>query len=96
MTSIQSYFMKRTSKCPKCGSTDIIADAKAVDRGDGNAQHDMSIATFRKPEAIIFKEKQQTTVSAWVCGECGYIEFYADAPKQIKLPMTEPGFKQSL
>ena len=25
--------MKRTNKCPNCGSSDIIADAKAIDRG---------------------------------------------------------------
>ena len=26
--------MKRTQKCPKCGSTELIADAKAIDRDD--------------------------------------------------------------
>ena len=26
------HSMKRTKKCPKCGSSDIIADAKAIDR----------------------------------------------------------------
>lgn len=78
--------MKQTRKCPKCGSSDIVADAKAIDRGDANAQYEMSVATFRKPEAMIFKEKQETTVSAWVCAVCGYIEFYADSPWTIKLP----------
>ena len=78
--------MKRTGKCPKCGCTDIIADAKAVDRGDGNSEQEMIIVTFRKPEAIFFKEKQETTVSAWVCAGCGFVEFYADRPSFIKLP----------
>ncbi|NLS90995.1 MAG: hypothetical protein GXX96_02260 [Planctomycetaceae bacterium] len=77
--------MKQTGKCPKCGCTDVIADAKAIDRGHGNWEQEMSVATFRKPEAIIFKEKQVTTVSAWVCAGCGYIEFYADHPKTIRL-----------
>ncbi len=76
--------MKQTGKCPKCGCTDIIADAKAIDRGDAASEHEMSVATFRKPEAILFKEKQVTTVSAWVCVGCGYIEFYADRPKTIR------------
>jgi predicted nucleic-acid-binding Zn-ribbon protein len=75
--------MKRTGKCPKCGCTDIIADAKAVDRDSGDFQPDM-VATFRKPEALVFKEKQETTVSAWVCAGCGYIEYYADHPAAIK------------
>ena len=78
--------MKKTGKCPKCDSSDIVADAKAIDRGHGNSQMEMSVATFRKPEALIFKEKQETTVSAWVCAACGYIEFYADHPRSIKRP----------
>jgi predicted nucleic-acid-binding Zn-ribbon protein len=78
--------MKRTGKCPKCGCEDIIADAKAIDRGQSNAQHEMSVATFRKPDALIFREKQQTTVSAWLCAECGYVEFYADDPVAIRVP----------
>jgi predicted nucleic-acid-binding Zn-ribbon protein len=78
--------MKRSRKCPKCGSTDIVVDAKAIDRGDGNRQFEMSVATFRKPDALIFKEKQTTTVSAWVCAACGFIELYADSPSSIKLP----------
>lgn len=80
--------MKQTGKCPKCGGADIVADAKAIDRGHGNSQQEMSVATFRKPEALIFKEKQETTVSAWVCAGCGYLEFYADHPATIKLPAT--------
>jgi hypothetical protein len=47
--------MKKTGKCPKCGGTRIVADATTIDRGDGNVPHEMSIATFRKPEALIFK-----------------------------------------
>ena len=78
--------MKKTGTCPKCGCTDIIADAKAVDRGDGNSLRDMEIATYRRPEALIFREKQLTSVSAWVCSDCGFIEYYADDPANIKLP----------
>jgi predicted nucleic-acid-binding Zn-ribbon protein len=80
--------MKKTGKCPKCGSREVIADAKAIDRGDGNFQKEMLVATFGKPDALIFKEKQQTTVSAWVCAACGYVELYADAPETLKLPKT--------
>lgn len=78
--------MKKTGKCPKCGRSDIIVDAKVVDRGDANVQHEMSIVTFRKPDALIFKEKQETNVSAWVCAGCGYVELYADTPDDIKRP----------
>lgn len=76
--------MKNSGTCPKCSSTDIIADAKAIDRGDGNVQRELSIATFGNPNALIFKDQSTTTVSAWVCAECGYVELYADRPGDIR------------
>jgi predicted nucleic-acid-binding Zn-ribbon protein len=78
--------MKNTGKCPKCGGTDIAADAKVLDRGEYNVTGEMSVATFRKPDALIFKQEQQTTVSAWVCCTCGFVELYADHPARIQLP----------
>ncbi|MBA4147799.1 MAG: hypothetical protein H0X66_06755 [Verrucomicrobia bacterium] len=77
--------MKPSGRCPKCGSQDIIADAKAVDRNDAGWS-DSTIATYAKPDALIFRERQTTAVSAWVCAECGLVEYYADDPKAIKLP----------
>ena len=77
--------MKRSGKCPKCGSGDIIADAKAVDRGHGNSERDMSVATFGKPTAMFFKDKHVTTISAWLCGQCGFVEYYADSPADLKI-----------
>lgn len=77
--------MKRTNKCPKCGSGDIIADAKALDRGHYNTPTDLSVATFRNPDARLFKGQQTTSLSAWVCADCGFVEFYADSPQSIKI-----------
>lgn len=78
--------MKATNRCPKCGKSDVIADAFAMDRGHGNSRQEMSVATFGNPEALIFKQMKQTTVSAWVCASCGFVEFYADTPQNIQLP----------
>jgi predicted nucleic-acid-binding Zn-ribbon protein len=78
--------MKKTGRCPKCGATEIIANAKAVDSTNSAPAGTISIATFRDPDALFFKGMQQTTLSAWVCTSCGYIEFYADDPAKIKLP----------
>jgi predicted nucleic-acid-binding Zn-ribbon protein len=77
--------MKRTNKCPKCGSSDVIADAKAIDRSHSINQTALTVATFRKPDAVLFKGQQETTVSAWVCAECGFVEFYADSAKTLKI-----------
>jgi predicted nucleic-acid-binding Zn-ribbon protein len=75
--------MKKSGRCPKCGSTDLIADAKAVDRGHGNHESDMIVATFGKPEKWIFKDEHTTKLSAWVCLGCGYLEFWADTPANL-------------
>ena len=77
--------MKRTNKCPKCGSSDIIADAKAIDRAHYGAEAELSVATFRNLGAAIFNGQSSTTVSAWVCAGCGYVEFYADSPQSISV-----------
>ena len=66
--------MKRSGKWPKCGSQEIIADAQALDRGEAKAKYELSVATFRKPDAVIFKQRQMRTVSAWVCAQCGRVE----------------------
>lgn len=68
--------MKRSNTCPKCGSSDIVK-ARAVDRGDGNANFTMEVVTYDKPEALIFKGKRSANLEAWVCRECGFTEFYA-------------------
>lgn len=73
--------MKLTDQCPKCGSRDVIADAKAIDHVGGA----LSVSTFRKPDAVMFKGLSTTTLSAWVCTDCGYLELYADHPKSIKV-----------
>jgi predicted nucleic-acid-binding Zn-ribbon protein len=69
--------MKGTGKCPKCGGTDLIADAMVIGRG-----YEITIAKFQKPDALIFKGKESTTVSAWMCSTCGYIELYANDPEK--------------
>lgn len=77
--------MKRTNKCPKCGSNDIIVDAKAIGRSHGNQEQELSLATFRKPEALILKGQLNSTLSAWVYADCGYAEFYADSSQTLKV-----------
>ena len=80
--------MKRTNKCPKCGSSDVIADARAIDRDYPRAPQELTVETFRKPDAFLFKGQQSTTLSAWVCADCGFVEFYADSASRIKVERT--------
>lgn len=80
--------MKKSQKCPKCGSGDILKDVFAVDRGHGNSTAEMTLATFGRPEALIFKQAHKTSVSAWVCASCGFVEYYADNPASLRLPAS--------
>ncbi len=79
--------MKRSVTCPKCGCKEIIADAKALDR-NRSLDNDMAVVTYEKPQALIFKGERLSTVSAWICADCGYIEYYADQPRDLLSPAT--------
>lgn len=79
--------MKKSSQCPKCGSTDLLADVTVLDRGDGNGgERGLAVATFADPHAVIFKGKRESQVTAWVCAACGYLELYAATPAALIIP----------
>ncbi len=72
--------MKKGS-CPKCGSTKVIADATVLDRSPYNDK--LTVQTDTRPLAILFKGTRKSHLSAWVCGECGYTELYAETPETL-------------
>lgn len=67
--------------CPECNSQKIIKNVIAIDRGDANSNQITRIAVDEKPEALIFKQRSYSDVSANVCADCGYITFYALNPQ---------------
>ena len=69
--------MKRTGKCPKCGSVDVCDDAM-VKTGVG----DVYVASWRQG-FWGYKGGGATPISAWVCRDCGYVELYAGSPKNL-------------
>ena len=77
--------MKQHHPCPKCHSTDIITNVRPLDFRHGNAQRTAELATYREPGAFLFKGKQSTTMSVWVCAQCGFVEFYADDPQTLRI-----------
>jgi len=70
-------------KCPDCNSEKIIKNAKAIDRGEGNMNLNFSVAVDESPEAFIFKQTVYSEVDADICGECGFIQFYAKSPEVL-------------
>jgi predicted nucleic-acid-binding Zn-ribbon protein len=71
--------MKTSGRCPKCMGTDIVANARVIDRRHFNIEDNLEVVTYENPEALIFKGKQGATVKAWVCRTCGLTELYCVA-----------------
>ena len=72
-----------SQKCEKCGSDKIVPQAKVIDRGDYSAEYELTLAVDENPEAFMFKQRIYSGVTAKVCGNCGFIEFYADNPQSL-------------
>ena len=71
------------SICPKCGCKEIMSDVKILDRSHLNAPNDFSAAIYENPHALIFRGGAISPISAYVCGECGYTEFYVARPQEL-------------
>jgi len=73
-----------THRNSKGQSTDIVANVRPLDE-TRNSKKTARLATYRNPTSFLFKGEQSTAMTAWVCADCGYVEFYADDPKALKV-----------
>lgn len=73
--------MKLNSKCPKCSSEEIYKNDSVIDMGDYNAPWDASIG-YKKG---IFGG-QFGKLESYVCGKCGYVEYYVKNPSELSDP----------
>lgn len=85
----------RDSICPKCGCKEILSDVKVLDRGHGNSELDFSVAVYANPHAILFRGGATSPLSAYVCSECGYTEFYVLRPRALLKAEQEKKSKQA-
>jgi predicted nucleic-acid-binding Zn-ribbon protein len=81
--------MKQSHRCPKCQSTSIIANVTPLDASD-SGYREAELAVYARPTALVFTGKQSTTMSAWVCDDCGFVEFYAANPKVLVVQTEKP------
>lgn len=65
--------------CGKCGSHRVIPNAKVISCAD-RAELGLVAVVARKPQAALFRGEVQTKLSARICGDCGYAEFFAEEP----------------
>lgn len=74
----------KEGKCPKCGSQDVIPNVFVQDRGHHNrGDQNLKAVVQESPDAWLFKGEVQTSLKAWVCGACGFTEFYAKNPAAL-------------
>ena len=53
-----------------------------LDRIDGGTRS-LEIAVDEEPDAFIFKNRIKSYIFAHLCGDCGFLEFYAKTPQAI-------------
>jgi predicted nucleic-acid-binding Zn-ribbon protein len=69
--------------CAKCGSKVTVPNVRLIDRGESNISLDLSVAVYKHPDAWVFKGAVSHRLTARVCGECGYTEFYVENPQEL-------------
>ncbi len=79
--------MKAKYTCPKCISSDILHNVRVL-AGTDSGYVAADLAVFRNPDALVFKGAQRTPLTARVCGQCGFVEFYAQDPGALRVANT--------
>ncbi len=69
--------------CTRCGSDAVIPRVRVVDRDEGGTRQDLQVEVQRRPNAMLFKRPERSTLSAQVCSACGHVELYAEAPRAL-------------
>ncbi|HNB52081.1 MAG TPA: hypothetical protein PK530_09070 [Anaerolineales bacterium] len=80
--------MKKTGKCPKCESRNILGNVPIDDNTYGGILP-LSIRILKKPKALLFQKPVKRTLVAWICTDCGYTELYTHDPKALMAAFRE-------
>ena len=72
----------KNGSCPKCGSTEIMANLTVRDKGHRNIQSPTRV-TVDEPEPaekdlLWISDGASGQLRAWICSQCGYTELYTD------------------
>jgi predicted nucleic-acid-binding Zn-ribbon protein len=76
----------KDGKCPKCTSNNVIPGLRVyahAQEGGGSIYVQLEQPEPENRPFIWKQDTQSTTFQAWVCGECGYTEYYATKPTQM-------------
>jgi len=67
------------SRCPKCAATERIPDVELPTYGVVSIMAKVD----RHPNAVFMKGATTSAIRAVVCGQCGFMEFYAVEPGEL-------------
>lgn len=65
--------------CPKCGSSEVLSNLLLRGGGEVSPYVEVTEPEPEKRSFIWTPKYEQSTFRAWVCGACGYTEFYAES-----------------
>lgn len=65
----------------------MIRRAMVLDLYKG--ERELQVRVDADPTAMMFKKSVRSPVHAWICGQCGYVEMYADKPGELYKAFTE-------
>lgn len=75
--------MKKTARCPKCEGENILRITEILDKMGGR------VAPFSlRSDQHTFSRDDHGVLEAFVCEECGYVEWYARTPVEIPVDGT--------
>ena len=67
-------------KCPECNSENIIRNARAFGGENFINPTELVVVVYENPKAMLLKRAARSEVKAEICGDCGYVQFYAKTP----------------
>jgi hypothetical protein len=69
-------------KCLACGSERMVPNGRVLDQ-EQYSRGCLLLSLRRVSNALLFKKPFYDRVRAWVCGECGYVQLFAENPRQL-------------
>lgn len=67
----------------------MIRRALVIDKVTAaGAEQNFTVRVDADPDAVMFKKSVRSDVHAWICGQCGYMELYADDPAELYRAFT--------
>ena len=72
-----------SNSCAKCGSTKLIPGVTVKDQGQYSDGQLKALVGYLNPEAMVFRGRTYAKLRATICGECGYVELWAEDPARL-------------